>query len=576
MTDLELKKLKDNLWHAADVLRSSAHLSANKYGQPILGLIFLRYADILYKQHKKEIEDEYKKNLGTRMEKSIKDIAIEKCNFYLPETAYYDFLNDAPDNADKATLVKQAMIDIEETNPRLNNVLPKEVYGQLVPEEEPDLLSRIIRIFKDIPENISIDLFGEIYEYFLGKFAIAEGKDGGAFYTPASVVQYMVNVLNPEPGEKMILDPACGSGGMFVQAARYMHKHNAKATDMMKYRCYGVEKDPDTNKLAKMNLILNNVRGDITEANSFYSDPYNAFGKFDYVMANPPFNVDEVVYEKVKDDKRFNTYGIPKNKSKSSKKDSDKKETVPNANYLWISYFATSLNEKGKAALVMANSAADAGKSEHDIRKKMVDEGIIKQMVSLPSNMFTSVTLPAMLWFFDKQKPQTERKNEILFIDARGVFTQIDRAHRKFSEEQIENLALITKLYDGDTNAYNELIEHYEEEKNKAPESSKDTKTKKYFQEQIDWIKERFPDGKYQDVIGLCKAARIDEEDGIAEQDYSLNPGRYVGVDFDDYCLSVEEYNNQIRSLNKEFVELINETKEMEDIINNNLDDLLR
>ena len=576
MTDLELKKLKDNLWHAADVLRSSAHLSANKYGQPILGLIFLRYADILYKQHKKEIEDEYKKNLGTRMEKSIKDIAIEKCNFYLPETAYYDFLNDAPDNADKATLVKQAMIDIEETNPRLNNVLPKEVYGQLVPEEEPDLLSRIIRIFKDIPENISIDLFGEIYEYFLGKFAIAEGKDGGAFYTPASVVQYMVNVLNPEPGEKMILDPACGSGGMFVQAARYMHKHNAKATDMMKYRCYGVEKDPDTNKLAKMNLILNNVRGDITEANSFYSDPYNAFGKFDYVMANPPFNVDEVVYEKVKDDKRFNTYGIPKNKSKSSKKDSDKKETVPNANYLWISYFATSLNEKGKAALVMANSAADAGKSEHDIRKKMVDEGIIKQMVSLPSNMFTSVTLPAMLWFFDKQKPQTERKNEILFIDARGVFTQIDRAHRKFSEEQIENLALITKLYDGDTNAYNELIEHYEEEKNKAPESSKDTKTKKYFQEQIDWIKERFPDGKYQDVIGLCKVARIDEEDGIAEQDYSLNPGRYVGVDFDDYCLSVEEYNNQIRSLNKEFVELINETKEMEDIINNNLDDLLR
>ena len=576
MTDLELKKLKDNLWHAADVLRSSAHLSANKYGQPILGLIFLRYADILYKQHKKEIEDEYKKNLGTRMEKSIKDIAIEKCNFYLPETAYYDFLNDAPDNSDKATLVKQAMIDIEEANPRLNNVLPKEVYGQLVPEEEPDLLSRIIRIFKDIPENIGIDLFGEIYEYFLGKFAIAEGKDGGAFYTPASVVQYMVNVLNPEPGEKMFLDPACGSGGMFVQAARYMHKHNAKATDMMKYRCYGVEKDPDTNKLAKMNLILNNVRGDITEANSFYSDPYNAFGKFDYVMANPPFNVDEVVYEKVKDDKRFSTYGIPKNKSKSSKKDSDKKETVPNANYLWISYFATSLNEKGKAALVMANSAADAGKSEHDIRKKMVDEGIIKQMVSLPSNMFTSVTLPAMLWFFDKQKPQTERKNEILFIDARGVFTQVDRAHRKFSEEQIENLALITKLYDGDTNAYNELIEYYEEEKNKAPESSKDTKTKKYFQEQIDWIKERFPDGKYQDVIGLCKVSSIDEEDGIAEQDYSLNPGRYVGVDFDDYCLSVEEYNNQIRSLNKEFVELTNETKEMENIINNNLDDLLR
>ena len=284
MTNKELKKLKDDLWLSADVLRASAHLSANKYGQPILGLIFLRYADILYKQHKQEIEEEYNKNLGNRAEKSLKDVAISKCGFFLPESAYYDFINNAPDNAEKATLVKQAMIDIEEANPRLKNVLPKEVYGQLVPEEEPELLSNIIRIFKDIPENISIDLFGEIYEYFLGNFALAEGKDGGAFYTPASVVQYMVNVLNPEPGEKTFLDPACGSGGMFVQAARYMHKNNASDNDMMKFRCYGVEKDPDTNKLAKMNLMLNNVRGEITEANSFYSDPYNAFGKFDYVI----------------------------------------------------------------------------------------------------------------------------------------------------------------------------------------------------------------------------------------------------------------------------------------------------
>lgn len=351
MTDQELKKLKDDLWHSADVLRAGAHLAANKYGQPILGLIFLRYADILFKQHKEEIMAEYEKYKGGRMEKSIKQISIEKCGFYLPECAYYDEINNAPDDANKATLVKNAMEAIEKENPKMEGVLPKEVYAQLVPEEEPELLSNIVRIFKDIPESCTVDIFGEIYEYFLGNFALAEGKDGGAFYTPATVVRYMVEVLAPQPGEKKFLDPACGSGGMFVQAARYMHSHNSSEAEQMKFRCYGVEKEPDTVKLAKMNLLLNNVRGEITEANSFYADPYNAFGQFDYVMANPPFNVDEVVVDRVSDDIRFNTYGVPRNKTKSAKKKSDKKETVPNANYLWIGYFATALNEHGKAAL---------------------------------------------------------------------------------------------------------------------------------------------------------------------------------------------------------------------------------
>lgn len=333
MNSKELKKLKDDLWHSADMLRAGAHLAANKYGQPILGLIFLRYADILFKQHKPAIDAEYNRLKGSRAEKSIKEVAIEKCGFYLPECAYYDFINNAPDDANKATLIKKAMEEIEKENDRMEGVLPKEVYGQLVPEEEPELLSKIIRIFKNIPENIEIDLFGEIYEYFLGNFALNEGKDGGTFYTPASVVRYMVEVLKPEVGNKLFLDPACGSGGMFVQAARYMHNHNATNEDMMKFMCYGVEKDPDTVKLAKMNLLLHNVRGDVREANSFYSDPHDAVGRFDYVMANPPFNVDEVVYDKVKDDPRFNVYGIPKNKSKSTKKDKDKKETVPNANF---------------------------------------------------------------------------------------------------------------------------------------------------------------------------------------------------------------------------------------------------
>lgn len=576
MNSKELKKLKDDLWHSADMLRASAHLAANKYGQPILGLIFLRYADILFKQHKPAIDAEYNRLKGSRAEKSIKEVAIEKCGFYLPECAYYDFINNAPDDANKATLVKKAMEEIEKENDRMEGVLPKEVYGQLVPEEEPELLSKIIRIFKNIPENIEIDLFGEIYEYFLGNFALNEGKDGGTFYTPASVVRYMVEVLKPEVGNKLFLDPACGSGGMFVQAARYMHNHNATNEDMMKFMCYGVEKDPDTVKLAKMNLLLHNVRGDVREANSFYSDPHDAVGRFDYVMANPPFNVDEVVYDKVKDDPRFNVYGIPKNKSKSTKKDKDKKETVPNANYLWISYFATALNENGRSALVMANSASDAGASEFDIRTKMIEAGIIKQIVTLPSNMFTSVTLPATLWFFDKQKPNTDKKDEILFIDARNVFTQVDRAHRKFSDEQIKNLGIITKLYDGETEEFTKLIKEYETNMANAPETSdeEDNPPKSYWQANIDWLKERFPEGKYRDVIGLCKVAKLEGEDGVKDQDYSLNPGRYVGVVIEDDGMTEEEFKDKMLGLNKEYKALSDEVAGLENILDDNLKEL--
>ena len=560
MTDQELKLLKDNLWHSADMLRASAHLAANKYGQPILGLIFLRYADVLFKQHKKEIDEEFERFKGTRMEKSYKDIAIEKCGFFLPECAYFDYINNAPDTAEKAVLVKKAMEAIEKENAKMEGVLPKEVYGQLVPEEEPELLSKIIRVFKDIPEDISIDLFGQIYEYFLGEFALSEGQGGGAFYTPASVVQYMVEVLQPVTGDKKFLDPACGSGGMFVQAARYMHRHNASNNDMMRFRCYGVEKDPDTVKLAKMNLLLNNVRGDIVEANSFYSDPHDEFGNFDYVMANPPFNVDEVVVEKVIGDKRFNTYGVPRNKTKSGKKASDKKETVPNANYLWIGLFASSLNDHGKAALVMANSASDAGGSELEIRKKMIEDGIISQMVTLPSNMFSTVTLPATLWFFDKNKTKTEKKDEILFIDARNVFTQVDRAHRKFSNEQIKNLGIITSLYNGDTQAFQDLIAEY-----KANGQ----------QDQIDWLMERFPEGKYQDVVGLCKVAKLEGEDGIKDQDYSLNAGRYVGVVIEDDGMTAYEFKAEMLRLHSEFEALSEEATVLSEKITTNLQELL-
>lgn len=556
MTDQELKNLKDNLWHSADMLRAGAHLAANKYGQPILGLIFLRYADVLFKQHKVEIDAEYNQYKGTRMEKEYKDVAVEKCGFFLPECAYFDFINDAPDDANKALLVKRAMEAIERENPRMDGVLPKEVYGQLVPEEEPELLSRIVRVFKDIPEDISIDLFGQIYEYFLGNFALAEGQGGGAFYTPASVVQYMVEVLQPETGDKKFLDPACGSGGMFVQAARYMHRHNATNDQMMRFRCYGVEKEPDTVKLAKMNLLLNNIRGEITEANSFYSDPYSCFGQFDYVMANPPFNVDEVVLERVIDDRRFNTYGVPRNKTKSAKKTGDKKETVPNANYLWIGMFATALNDNGKAALVMANSASDAGGSELEIRKKMIEDGIISQMVTLPSNMFSTVTLPATLWFFNKQRT---RKDEILFIDARNIFTQVDRAHRKFSDDQIRNLGIISRLYEGDSDSFWALVEEYKE-------AGK--------QSEVDWLVERWPEGKYRDVIGLCKVAKLEGEDGIIDQDYSLNAGRYVGVVIEDDGMTEAEFAETMKANHAELKNLNAEAEMLMAEIEKNMKEL--
>lgn len=556
MTDIELKNLKDNLWHSADMLRAGAHLAPNKYGQPILGLIFLRYADVLFKQHKAEIDKEYETLKGTRMERSYKDIAVQKCGFYLPECAYFDTINDAPDDAHKAVLVKEAMEAIEKGNPKLENVLPKEVYGQLVPEEDPELLSRIVRVFKDIPENINIDLFGQIYEYFLGNFALAEGQGGGAFYTPPTVVQYMVEVIHPVVGDKKFLDPACGSGGMFVQAARYMHRHNATNQDLMRFRCYGVEKDPDTGKLGKMNLLLNNVRGEITEANSYYSDPYNAFGKFDYVMANPPFNVDEVLVSKVCDDARFTTYGVPRNKTKSAKKNSDKTETVPNANYLWIGYFATALNDSGKAALVMANSASDAGGSELEIRKKMIQDGIISQMVTLPSNMFSTVTLPATLWFFNKQRTN---KDEILFIDARNIFIQVDRAHRKFSDEQIKNLGIITRLYEGDSDAFWQLVDEYKSEGK---------------QEEVDWLLERWPEGKYRDVIGLCKVAKITGEDGIEDNDWSLNAGRYVGVVIEDDGMTSVEFRQEMLSLNHEFSKLNAEAEDLQKEIEKNIVEL--
>lgn len=568
MTNKQLKNLKDTLWTTADQLRANSGLKSTEYAEPILGLIFLRFADVKYSKFEPEIKAEFEKVKGTRMERPVHEIAIEKCGFYLPEKSRYDWLLNLPESKNLAQKVKEAMESIEKYTVELTDTLPKDIFYSVNSQDDPLVLAKLLKAFKDIPADVELDIFGEIYEYFLGKFALAEGQGGGEFFTPSTVVRYMVEVLAPTEGK--ILDPACGSGGMFVQTAHYIERHKAQGKQI-NLRAYGVEKTGATVKLAKMNLVLNNVRGTITEANSYYRDPYNSFGNFDYVMANPPFNVDEVELDQVKGQPRFNTYGVPQKKTKNKKKDA--KETVPNANYLWINQFATALNDNGRAALVMANSASDAGNSEKDIRIKLIESGIISQMVTLPSNMFTSVTLPATLWFFDKAKTN---KDEILFIDARNIFTQIDRAHRKFSDEQIRNLGIITRLYEGKTEEFDALLADYKSKLAEAPEVSddEDIMPKSYWQSNIDWLTERFPEGKYKDVVGLCKVAKIEGEDGIKDQDYSLNPGRYVGVVIEDDGLTQDEFKQRMMAYYTELTKLNEEARELENKISSNLKSL--
>lgn len=553
-----LNQLKKQLWDVADELRANTGLKASAYSTPVLGLIFLKFADAKYAQFEGEINREFEALKGGRREKKIEEIAIEKCGFYLPKHSRYTYLLNLSEEENIASKIKEAMEGIEQYSPEFVDVLPKDSYHDLSTEDNNKILNRLLRNFNDIPVDTEHDIFGDVYEYFLGEFALAEGQGGGEFYTPRSVVRYMVEVLQPSEGK--ILDPACGSGGMFVQVANYAQAHKKKnGGTPLNLRAYGVERTGETVKLAKMNLFLNNIRGEITEANSYYADPYNSVGNFDYVLANPPFNVDNVELDLVKDQERFNRYGVPQTKGKKPK--------VPNANYLWINQFATALNENGRASLVMANSASDAGHSEKEIRKALIEDGIVSQMVALPSNMFSTVTLPATLWFFDRNKP---KKDEILFIDARNIFTQVDRALRKFSDEQIKNLAIINRLYEGDSDSFFALIKEYEEARDKAETKADE----KYFQKQIDWLLERFPDGKYQDVIGLCKVATLEGEDGIIDQDYSLNPGRYVGVVIEDDGMTAEQFKEKLFGLNEEFKQLNEEAQEFEAQIQKNLDSL--
>ena len=672
MTSEQLKKLEATLWQSADTLRANSDLKSSEYSTPVLGLIFLKFANNKYGLHEQEIQAEYKKLKGTRRERPIEEIAIDKCGFYLPPEARYDYLLNLPEKVDIARALKRAMELIEQYKPELKDTLPQDEYFRLVRKPEyRGIPKQLLKNFADIPKNASGDMFGQIYEYFLGKFAMAEGQGGGEFFTPRSVVRLMVQILEPHNGT--VFDPACGSGGMFVQSAQFIEERKSPGEDASLF-VYGQEKALETVKLAKMNIAVNGLRGDIKQANTYYEDVHGSFEKFDFVLANPPFNVDDVNLSKVEADKRFNTYGIPRNKTKAKAKDKGS-ITVPNANYLWINLFATSLKKKGRAALVMANSASDARHSEADIRKTLIDKNLIYAMLTLPSNMFYTVTLPATLWFFDKDK----QDNKILFIDARNIFTQIDRAHREFTEEQIQNIAIISRLHRGNRQSFVELVDGYynkgfarltesrpnleavskkvigflkenngkdipdfapvlkdadklikaysEYQKNvditavdkankaqrklaetiapffallhellkevdkkvrhiekdvgngharsdlkslkaELEELHKEIKATEYFFSHIAWLHERFPEATYEDVTGLCKLADLNE---VKEQEYSLNPGRYVGVVIEEDGKTEEEFIEEMLTLNDELNKLNKEAKELESVINHNI-----
>lgn len=415
----EQTSLEEQLWAAADSLRANSPLKSTQYAPIVLGLIFLRFATLKYQKFEKEIQEEYEASLNGRNPKRLEDVAVATCGYFLPAESHFDFLLNLPEGKDIPAAIKAAMEGIEEHKDEMKGTLPKDEYLLL----ETSLAADLLKMINNIPSNVSGDVFGKVYEYFLGKFAMKEGQGGGEFYTPTSVVRLMVEMIEPFGG--MILDPACGSGGMFVQSSDFVRRHRHDLmTGVGDLMVCGVEKEQETVKLARMNMFLHGLRNSIYCANSYYEDPHECFGRFDFVMANPPFNVDDVNLSRVKDQKRFNTYGIPQNKTKKTK--DQKSLTVPNANYLWINLFATSLKPEGRAALVMANSASDAGGSEKEIRQNLIESGVISCMLTLPTNMFYTVTLPATLWFFDKARTDDKR---ILFIDARNIFRQIDRAH---------------------------------------------------------------------------------------------------------------------------------------------------
>ncbi|MBD2184972.1 SAM-dependent DNA methyltransferase [Planktothrix sp. FACHB-1355] len=499
-------ELEKRLWEAADELRANSKLKPSEYSVPVLGLIFLRYADYKFSLVERELA-----GVSTRRRSVGKLDYQAKGALYLTEKARFDYLLNLPEAEDIGTAINQAMKAIEDENEELKGILLKD-YNRL----EKPTLRELLKTFNRIKlAEIGEDAFGEIYQYFLSNFAQKEGQKGGEFFTPISVVKLIVEVIEPYHG--LILDPACGAGGMFVQSAMRVSEKLGRDPNTA-ISVYGQEKTEGTVKLCQMNLAVHGVSGlrNIRQGNTYYEDIHNCVGQFDFVMANPPFNVDGVDKERLENDPRF-PFVKPK---------------VDNANYLWIQIFYSALNDTGRAGFVMANSASDARGSELEVRHQLIKTGAVDVMIAISSNFFYTVTLPCTLWFLDKGKAKTLRKEKVLFIDARHIYRQIDRAHREFTDEQVEFISNIVRLYRGE-----------------APE------TKNGSQNLLDT---NFPEGAYKDVAGLCRVATSGE---IEAQGWSLNPGRYVGVaerpveDF-DFAEKLEELNEELEILNAEAREL--------------------
>ena len=615
---INIRKLEGELWESADLLRQGSKLTSSQYCMPVLALLFLRYAYSRYKLVEAEILKDRPSRGGRVMPVEQSDFT-SKSALYLPREAQFDFLVNLPEDIASAGLknkagqplnslgevVNNAMQLLEEQSEQLTGVLPKS-YTMF----SDDLLRELLRIFNNKTiDEVGGDIIGRIYEYFLSKFAKAVASDDGVFFTPKSLVKMLVNVLEPEQG--VMLDPACGSGGMFVQTGDFVNAAGMNANTQMTF--YGQEKVEYNAQLCLMNMAVHGLNGRIVsgdEANSFYHDAFNLAGKCDYVIANPPFNVDKVKAESAANAGRL-PFGLPGVNAKSKE--------VGNANYLWINYFYAYLNDHGRAGFVMASSATDSSNKDRDIREKLVKTGHVDVMVSVGNNFFYTLSLPCSLWFFDKAKRE-ENQDKVLFIDARKYYTVVDRTLNEWTEWQLCNLQAIVHLYRGETDKYQALIEKYDSAIQKAVSESVeqaqpfaellDAETETQFKNSLAWIEdawkdyddlskklnqqieeakacvklaegklkkrevkpmrlagdefckvlediltviseynwltEKFGKGEYHDIAGLCKIATLDE---IEEKNFSLTPGAYVGVaEVEDDGVDFHERMNEIHA----------------------------
>ncbi|MGB7512356.1 MAG: class I SAM-dependent DNA methyltransferase [Pelodictyon phaeoclathratiforme] len=541
--------LEKRLWDAADQFRANSGLKAQEYSAPVLGLIFLLFAEVRFAAHRARLEQVITSSRrGSRMDEP--DAYHAEGILYLPAEARFDYLLNLPEAVNIGAKLNDAMREIEKYNPQLAGVLPRSYYLFT-----STLLKELLKKVSEIPATMDYDAFGRIYEYFLGEFAMSEGQGGGEFYTPGSIVRLLTEVIEPYHGR--ILDPACGSGGMFVSSARFVSEH--KKNPAAELSIHGVEKTDETGRLCRLNLAVHGLEGEIKHGgniNSYYDDPHNATGHFDFVLANPPFNVNAVDKERLKESvgsgRRF-PFGLPR---------------TDNANYLWIQLFYSALNEKGRAGFVMANSASDARSSEQDLRRQLIESRAVDVMVAVGPNMFYTVTLPCTLWFLDSAKGKTPRADTVLFIDARHIYRQVDRAHREWTPSQISFIANLVRLYRcealdftlGGDEARAKIEEVFATALSIAAESPASYGGG-----------DDASSAAYRDIPGLCKAATLKE---IEAQGWSLNPGRYVGVAAGE-AVSDEDFKAQLETLNEE-LELLNaQARELEATIACNVAQIL-